>query len=241
MKYFISAILALFIVSLQAGARNLSDMKIDEVVMTLSQEMLGKTAISDDATGEKSYIFPMGDMQYEWSEHKTKTSSALLDKKGLVVESKEGKLSSLAASIVEIPFNVESGNFIFGATFLDVKPSDDFNIGLIFDYKNNRNFKAVRVSKNQYTFIDVTDGEISEDKTGLVKYKSKNLALVIERHDGKIFFYLNGMEFGKLSRGEIVHETFGVFVAGKGKAVIPNYTFYTFGDENDVEQSTSDV
>jgi hypothetical protein len=188
---------------------------------------------------ESSQAIPTTDPQYEWSQYKDKTGSAQIGKKGLLLECK--KSDEVVASVVELPFNPENDNFKFDATFTETKLSQDFNVGIIFDYSDTRNFKGIRISKEQFVFFSVKDGTTANIKSGLIKYKGKSYIISIDKQDEKILFSLNGLEFSKIKRAKIESPYFGVFVYGKGKALVPEFNFQITDSGNDIEQSTTDM
>ncbi len=193
------------------------------------------------ASGKPSeeYVFPMTDPQYDWSTFKDKKGSAMIVKNGLQLECKQSNY--FAASVVELPINTESESFLYGAIFAGPKLSDEVKVGIIFDYSDIRNYKGISISKDQFSYFIVKDGVSSTVKTGLIKYKGIFYTLVMTREADKVIFMLNGIEFAKLNKVKIENDTFGVMIEGKGKTLVPNFMFHRVPQEEDQEQSTSDV
>lgn len=205
-----------------------------------------KTDIAEEPTQSKfqetendvsDNTFLTTDPQFEWSQFKDKKGCAILSNKGLVLECKSADY--YVTSITELAFNTETDNFQFSANFVGPKLSNDTKIGIVFDYADNRNYKAITISKEQYSYFIVKDGMSSTVKTGLIKYKGAFYNLLMKKKADKIFFYLNGIEFAKFSRIKIESPYIGVMLEGKGKTLIPSFTF-GIEDQQELEESTTD-
>ncbi|MDE6340115.1 MAG: hypothetical protein K2K97_10085 [Muribaculaceae bacterium] len=191
-------------------------------------------AVVNDAN-DKS--FSTTDPQLEWSQFKGKKGSAVISDKGLVLECKNADY--YVTSITELSFNTETDNFGFSANFIGPKLSNDTKVGIVFDYSDSRNYKAITISKEQYSYFVVKDGMSSTVKTGLVKYVGSAYSLFMKKEADKIIFYLNGIEFAKFSRIKIESPYLGVMLEGKGKTLIPSFTF-EIEDQAEQEESTTD-
>ena len=147
----------------------------------------------------------------------------------------------MAFSVVELPIGVENNvEFIFGVDLEGPKLNDNNGVGMIFDYQDNRNYKAMMISKKQYCYIVVKDGISSTVRTGLVKYKGNKYQLILKRENGGAVFLLNGIEICKLRRISLTSSYFGVFVSGKAKTILSNFIMFV-PDQEDTEQSTTDI
>lgn len=178
------------------------------------------------------------DPAYEWSQFKNKKTSVLATAKGLSLVNKEA--DRRVASVIELPFNYESDSFMFGAMFNGPKLTDDVQVGIIFDYADDRNYKGVKISKDQYSYFMVKEGVESSIKTGLIKFKGKDYLLTINKSGDKMEFSLNGVEFSRLKRITIDNPYFGVLLQGKGQTLVPKFVFEVEQNE-DIEQSTTDM
>lgn len=183
--------------------------------------------------------FSVSDPEYEWSQADSKQAKVLLKTEGLLLESK--KEDGVAFSVCELPIDVEgSPEFIFGIKLRNIEIDDKNGFGIIFDYVDSRNYKGISIGKKQYVYFTVKDGVTSEVKSGPVKYKEKNVKLILKRENGGVEFVLNGIEVCKLRKIELSSSYFGVFVSGKGKVTMPGFIMY-IPEQGDSEQSTSDV
>lgn len=180
------------------------------------------------------------DPQYEWSQFDSKKKGkAIIRTEGLVLESKEEE--GIMSSVAELPVSGDTFEFDFGATFLNAKLDDNKAIGLILNYRNDRNFQAISVSKNGFQLEECADGAVSVIKRGLAKTDKTCNTLKISYQGGKMTILLNDIELSIVKNMTITSSTFGVFITGKNKALLKDFIF-SMPDENaDTEQSTSDV
>lgn len=207
-------------------------------------------------------VFSANDPEYEWSQTDTKQIKVGFKSQSLQLESKDAK--GFAYSVTELPLSVEdTPEFIFGVNINGFRPSDmdasqklasKFGknlansatlkplgcFGMIFDYQDNHNYKAIAIYKKSYLYYVEKDGVISTVKSGPVKFKGDSFKLMMRRENGGIEFQLNGIEVCKLRKINLTSPYFGVFISGKGKAEIPDFIMYV-PEQEDTEQSTSNT
>lgn len=182
----------------------------------------------------------MGETQVEWSQVDAKTGKAVIEEKGLKIENKDGKEPVL--SVAEFAFDPQDSAFEFGLRFTETKAEESKYVGLVFDYHNNRNFKAIVVSRKNYIYYAMENGEASVIKTGLVKPGKTIETITIKRNESNLDLILNGMEVATLKHVVMTSTVMGVIVVDKFKAICSGYMFNVFDTEqDDTEQSTSDV
>ncbi len=185
---------------------------------------------------------PVSDTQYEWSQDDSKKIKVLIDKDdNLVMKSKED--GGIAMSTVELSVDVQKDEYVFGVSFTEPKPEEEGkSFGMILDYENNRNYKAIYIYKKKFEYMSVEDGESSVVKTGLLKFnkksKDKSNTLLIHHVDEKIIMVLNGLEMTTMKRVKLNNPVFGAFVSGKNEAVISSFIF-NVAERKDSEQSTT--
>lgn len=118
---------------------------------------------------------------------------------------------------------------------------DNKFVGLVFDYENDKNYRAFVVSKKEYVYYSVEKGERSIVKQGLVK-PGKLISQILLKYDSsKIEFLLNGIEVTTLKRISLNSSQLGIIIEGKTKAVCKDFMFYTINSETEHEESTSDT
>lgn len=181
-------------------------------------------------------ITPVDDPAYEWSQFENKNGKALMKQGALILESKDDKEN--AASVVELDQDPAS-NFGFGVV-MSAKPEENSEVGLVFDYKDNRNYKAILFSKKSFEYVTVSGGELSVVKQGLVKPGKEIVLIQMRRNGDKVDVYLNGMEVTTLKRVDIETTNFGVVVNGKNKALVRGFYYKSLDNGDDIEQSTVD-
>lgn len=182
-------------------------------------------------------IYPMTEPRFEWSQGDTKEMKVVLEEKGLVIENKSDKTSAL--SIVELPLDAENDSFVYGIMFDKVKPDDEKRVGLILDFADNRNYKAIMIGRKMYSYVVSRDGVTSVVKTGLIKSGKGVSTLYISRTGDKIDIFLNGLESGQIKKVKMENNVFGILVEGKQKVAVPAFIF-AMPDRNgeDTEVST---
>ncbi len=184
-------------------------------------------------------VFSVSDPEYEWSQMDTKQIKVGFKSQSLQFESKQDK--GFAYSVVELPVTVEDNTeFLFGISLNGFKPNDKNCFGMIFDYQDIRNYKAIAISKKEYQYYVVKDGVASMIKSGPVKHKGDSFKLIMKRENGGIEFQLNDIEVCKLRKIKLTSSYFGVFINGKGKAEMPSFMLYV-PEQEDVEQPTSNT
>ena len=215
-------------------------------------------SIPDELTEEYGQTtFSVSDPEYEWSQIDTKQIKVAFKAESLLFESKQD--NGFAYSVVELPIDVEDRTeFLFGIKLKGFKPDDSSKIeklalkkgnvdaanlikssfGIIFDYQDIRNYRAVAISKKEYHYYMVKDGIVSMIKSGPVKYKGDSFKLIMKRENGGIEFMLNGIEVCRLRKITLSSSYFGAFINGKGKAEMPSFMMY-IPEQEDTEQSTS--
>ena len=211
--------------------------------MQASSETSGQYNESDlDSETEEHSAEPIEflDPQYEWSQFENKKKGkAVIKTEGLFLESKENE--GIIASVVELPISADTFAFTFGTTFSRTKPEEDKSIGLIFNYRNERNYQAVSVFKKGFQIEECVDGTISVIKRGLAKTNNQANTLVIDYQGGKMEVKLNGVDLTTVKNMTITSPILGVFISGKNSAILPNFTFSIPETNTESEQSTSDM
>lgn len=124
------------------------------------------------------------DPQYEWSQlDNKKKGKAIIRTEGLILESKEEE--GVVSSVVELPVFADTFAFDFGATFTNAKLEEDKAIGLIFNYRNERNYQAISVFKKGFQVEECFDGTISVIKRGLAKTDKRKTRFKSVTKEGK--------------------------------------------------------
>ena len=192
----------------------------------ISIALVMTASIQDELTEELGQIqFSASDPEYEWSQIDTKQIKVGFKSQSLQLESK--LMDGFAYSVVELPINVEdNAEFIFGFNLNGFKPTEASKFGMIFDYQDIRNYKALAISKKEYQYYGIKDGVASLIKSGPVKYKEDFFILIMKRENGGIEFWLNDIEVCKLRKIILSSSYFGVFINGKGKAEMPSFIMY---------------
>lgn len=184
---------------------------------------------------EGTIVVTMDDPAHEWSQFDSKEGKAMLLKDGsFILESKSDQFSAI--TITELDLAPDTDLSI--GLKLMAAPQEDKYVGLVFDYANNRNYKAFLVSKKTFKYIIVEGGETSEIKQGLVKTGKTIESITFNKLGDKIDVRVNGLDTTILKKVQISNMNLGVIVCGKYKANIFSLYFKEHISE-DTEQSTT--
>ncbi len=178
------------------------------------------------------------DTRYEWGQDEKKEWSALIDDDVLVLKSK--KEDKVVWSTVELPVNVQDDEYVYGVIFNEPKPEEDKSFGLILNFSNEENYKAIYIYKKGYEYVSVENGKPLKVKSGLLKFNKKSKATTVLVHYAgqKLSLIVNGMEMTTINRIEYEYPVFGAFISGKNEAEIPSFIFKV-AEGGDIEQSST--
>lgn len=189
----------------------------------------------------------VSDPMYEWSQYEEKEMSSILTKDNILeLENKNPNTAALA--FMELPMSLNDDDFVvnllIGKTSIKSDGSfikSDSSFGVIFNYKNDRNYTMLKFDEKQMTIYECESGNIAVIKRVIYKinkfydelihsdldYKSdkSNILVSIERKNGKIQFAINGLYICSLKNYEIQYPTFGVASIGKNKLSIYGLEF----------------
>lgn len=177
------------------------------------------------------------DFEFEWSQSTGKNYKAISTTYGLLLES--GDKEQRVFSYTELPINLENDSFVFGALF-NGKLSADKGIGLIFNFHNNKNYKALIFTQNQFSYIDVDKGETSIIKQGLLKTGKHNdhiIELRIENGMATVFF--DTQDVTKIKNLQLTSPVMGIIIEGKTRALSKGFYFNILGESMEEEMSTT--
>lgn len=171
------------------------------------------------------------DPMHEWTQYDNKTGSVRMYQSGLVFNSKTTVVSPL--SVTDFQFNPQESNFEFGLSFYKTLAEDNKYVGMVLDYENNKQFKAIVFSKKEFIFYTVDKGEISVVKQGLVK-PGKFINTIYAKYEGsELKVLLNGLEVTTLNRISISSSLCGVIVSGKRSAICDGFYFNIIESSNE--------
>lgn len=230
--------------------------------MLIASSLVSHASLPNDLEEYGQVEFSPTDPEYEWSQIDSKQIKVEFKSQTLMFESK--KFDGFAYSVTELPINVEdTPEFMFGFTLNGFRPSDKSknealasrlmskagnsdniimmgSFGMLFDYQDIRNYKAIAIFQKTFQYYVVKDGILSMVKSGPVKHKGDSFKLIMLRENGGIEFLLNGIEVCKLRKINLSSSFFGVCINGKGKAEMPSFIMY-IPEQEDTEQSTSNT
>lgn len=118
--------------------------------------------------GEYSLKFVgVDDPSYMWTQLDEKYGKAVLKNNKLMLESKNDKMPVI--SCTEFLVNPKEEDFIAEFVFKPLDWDDKKTIGIVFDYKNERNYSLITLSKKNFVYQVCEKGEMSVVKRGVYK------------------------------------------------------------------------
>lgn len=171
---------------------------------------------------ELEYI-PVSDPELDWSQFDEKQIKAILGNKGLELESKVEGMSCF--SVCELPINMQSEDFVVALKMLPESVDDKKPFGIVYDYKNDANYKMLLILKRGFQLIECEKGELSVIKKGMYKGKGKEFTLSIARNKNKLYFGINGINLTSQLNSNLEYPVFGFVIASKGKLVGKSLAF----------------
>ncbi|MDE6513965.1 MAG: hypothetical protein K2L05_07270 [Muribaculaceae bacterium] len=182
----------------------------------------------------------VADPMFEWTQYSEKDKSSLLSKNNsLILENKT--IDGAAISFMELPVSLNDEDFIVNLLMSKSDIKEDKSFGIIFNYKNERNYAFLKFGEKQVSIIECEKGEIAVNKRVIYKINSfnddlihsdleyssdkNNIVVTIERKNGKLEFSLNGIYLCSLKNYKIEYPTFGFVAIGKNKLDIYGLEF----------------
>lgn len=198
-----------------------------------------KTMESEPNVNENERLISFDNPDYEWSQFDTKEAKAILKGNGLLIES--SKSDRIVLSVAEFPVDLDNPEFSYKVIFTSANLGDNKYVGLVFDYLNDRNYKAVMVDKKTFIYFTVEKGETSIVKQGLVKSGKFASLISISLQGQKMEIKLNDLEVSTINRVQITSPILGVMISGKMKAFCSGFYFAVPEPNENIEQSTTDI
>ena len=183
----------------------------------------------------KPEIKEITDPDFEWSQFDNKQARCQFKKNILELEClKEGMY---ACTSTELDFDVRNNNFILSFQIDVEKLEDEHCVGIVYDFKNTNNFKALYFGKKQFTFVTIENGNKVVEKEGLYKYKlekKKGLIITLKKKGRRIDFYLGSQYFPltTLKQSEITHSNVGFYVENKTGIKITGFGYCVITRKN---------
>lgn len=177
---------------------------------------------------------------FEWSQYNEKDGKSVLLKDNTLLLQNDNP-TNVTVSFMELPISLDEDDFTVNLLMAKTSIKDDRSFGIIFNYKNERNYTMLRFGEKQVTLYECERGEIAVIKRSIYKvnsfyddliksdleYKSdiNNIVISIERKNGKIQFSINGLYICSLKNYTINYPNFGFAVFGNNKINIYGLEF----------------
>jgi len=180
----------------------------------------GNVATAQDITSHDVLdleFTPVSDPDFDWFQFEEKQAKAVIGKNGLELESKEDDVPCI--SVCELPINMESDDFLVALKMIPGSIDDKKPFGVVYDYKNDANFKMLLILKKGYQIVECEDGNRAVVKKGLYKGKDKEFIISIMRNKNKVHFGINNINLTTQLNANLKYPTFGFVITTKGKLI----------------------
>lgn len=174
---------------------------------------------------------------FEWTQYDKDNSECKYRKNALVLKCKDNK--SYAYTITELDFDASNADYIFVYQFDATDLDDDHPFGIIYDFKNDKNFQTLCLGKKNFQILSYEDGRENIIKEGLYKVeKKKKILLTLLKKGKRLDFYLGSqnLPLTTLRNYEIKNSNIGFYVKGKTKIMMTGIGYrLIIEDEEDTE------
>lgn len=196
----------------------------------------------------------VSDPDLYWSQFDDKGNKAILGDNMLLVESKK---EEQAISCAEFFFNPAEDDFIAEFLFQPSGVKDDKSFGIVFDYKNEKNFSLVSFTKKGFIYQVCEKGDFSIIRRGMYKLvprkkkietaenanllnailsNNKVFDVTIIKEQGQLYLLLNDVEIARLKNVKIASPNMGFFVENKMKITAYAVGFTTISHNDDSQE-----
>lgn len=175
---------------------------------------------------------------FEWGQFDNSLSKCRFKKDFLELECRKNK--EIACTCTELDFDPKSTNFILTYQMETDAFDDKHKVGIVFDYKNIKNFQALCFGKKQFSLLSYENGDQAVVKEGLYKLDTKNKLMVTIKKKGKrldIYLGTQYLPLTSLKNTEFSNPQVGFFVENATKLKITGfgYRIITQGDSEEEE------
>lgn len=174
---------------------------------------------------------------FEWTQFDNDKGECKFRKGVLELECKDK--NSDAFTTTELEFDPANVDYII---VYQLKPDDIDDIhpfGIIFDYKDAKNYKLLRFGKKQFQLLTIEGGDKAVVKEGLYKVKDKKQVQISMKKKGKrLDFYIGSqyLPLTTLRNTTIQHSNIGFYVENKTKVQLTGVGYrLILGKEEETE------
>ncbi len=233
---------------------------MNRIITTLALAICSLTAFAQfqlKINGEYTLKFmDISDPELLWNQFEEKGTKSVIEKGRLILESKKDQQPVI--SCAEFLFNPEEEDFFAEFIFKPSEIKDRPSFGIVFDYKNEKNFSVITFGKKGYIYTTCEKGEYSIVKRGIYKLaprkkkisdeeytsalnsilKDKNVFDVsLVQAKGQLYLVINDVEIARFKGVRITNPNMGFLIDGKSKLEAYAVLFSTISyEEEDTTQ-----
>ena len=181
-------------------------------------------------------IKEISDPDFEWTQFDNKKAKCQFKKNALELECH--KVGEYACTCTELDIDPNTVNLIMTFQIEVDKLDDTHRCGIVFDYKNIKNFQTLCFGKKQFALLSYEDGDEAVVKEGLYKLDNKKKLVVTLMKKGKRLEFFVGNQYlplTSLKNCEIRNPSVGFYVENVTKIKITGLG-YRVMLQNEVEE-----
>ena len=156
--------------------------------------------------------------EFEWGQFDNDKGECKFRKGVLELECKDK--NSYAFTTTELEFDPTNVDYIIVYQLEPDKIDDSHPFGVIFDYKDAKNFQTLLFGNKQFQLLTYERGEKAVVKEGLYKVKNKKqLQIFLKKKGKRLDFYIGSqyLPLTTLRNTTIQHSSIGFYVENKTK------------------------
>lgn len=156
--------------------------------------------------------------EFEWTQFDNDDAECKYRKGVLELRCKEDNM--FACTTTELEFDADNVDFVLEFQLEPEELDDKHPFGIVYDYKNLKNFYALCFGKKQFQLLSYESGDKAIVKEGLYKLDNKKNVIVSMMKKGKrIDFYIGSqhLPLTTLRNSKIQHSSIGFYVGNKTK------------------------
>ena len=176
--------------------------------------------------------------EFDWSQFDNDNSKCKFRKDFLELECKENEW--YACTTTELEFDASNVDFVIEFQLEPENLDDKHPFGIVYDFKNIKNFHALCFGKKRFQLMSYEGGEEAIVKEGLYKLSNKKQVSVFIMKKGKrLDFYMGShhLPLTTVRNFEIRHSNVGFYVKNKTKVKLTGLG-YRIILKDDVEDSS---
>lgn len=205
--------------------------------ISFTTQILAQQYKVEDYTTE---IQEISSPDFDWATFDSDYKECKFKKGALVLECKQE--DAFACTTTELEFDASNVDFIIEFQMEPDDLNDKHPFGIVFDYKNDKNFQTLCFGKKQFQLLSYESGEKAAIKEGLYKLSDKhNVIVTLIKKDHRLDFYIGSerLPLTSLRKFKLQHSNIGFYVENKTKIKLTGVGYnIILENETDVDDAS---